>query len=139
MKRMLDLHEELSKMMATQHANTSMVLKNLKALASVVIQDDKKSRLLESSHLFGVPMTHQDQPEHALMPVMPRSLRALVLPEDIFNSSKFDQLAKQRMLASMFVILKSDRILRDSERWSSSPNVNASSHKYCGPLRVRLR
>ena len=56
-------------------------------MVGVVLEDDKRSRLVESANNFGVPMHHVNNPQHSLLPVLPRSLRTLALPEDVFKDS----------------------------------------------------
>ena len=75
----------------------------------------------------------------ALLPVMPRTLRNLILPEGVFDDSLFDPQCKQRLLASIFTNLKADKALRDSDRWSGNPVVVPTSSKYSGPAGARLR
>ena len=106
----------------------------------VVLQDDKRSRLEESANLFGVPLTHESATlENSLVPVMPRNLRHLVLPSDAFESGLFDPALKQEMLASVLTFMKSDKSLRETSRWSSTPNCNPESSKYAGPPGIRLK
>ena len=104
-----------------------------------MVADDRKSRLLESAALFGVPLDHDDQLQDSLLPVIPRNLRALSLPSETFDDGLFDPQCKQRMMASIFASMKADRAIRDTERWSNVPIVNPTSSRYHGPLGARLR
>lgn len=103
-----------------------------------MLSDDRKSRLAESAALFGVPLQQDEFLQDSLMPVLPRNLRALTLPSEVFEDGLFDPQCKQRILAAVFASMKADKAVRDSERWSGVPIVNPSSSRYHGPLGARL-
>ena len=105
------------------------------------MKDDKTSRLQECAAMFGVPMTNREdiQSGDSLVPVMPRELRLLKHLEDLFDPSVFDPMKKQRLLASLLVFVKCERVVRDSSRWSNNPNCNPESSKYLCPPGVRLK
>ena len=90
--------------------------------------------------MFGIPLNADNNVlDESLMPVLPKSLRHLSLPQDAFGAGNFDSAIKQRMLASIMCHSKSDRLLRDSSRWNGTPNVNPTSSKYSGPPGLRLQ
>ena len=107
-----------------------------------MLDDDSKSRLQECASLFGVPLNSDVNLKslgESLMPTLPRTLRHLHLAQDAFDGGKFDPAVKQRLLASLICYVKSDKTLKDSSRWSGSPNVNPTSSKYQGPPGIRLK
>ena len=90
--------------------------------------------------MFGVPLdSNLDALDENLMPVLPRKLRRLQLAKDIFDVGSFDPMVKQRLLASILSFNRSDKLLKDSSRWNSNPNVNPTSSKYQGPPGLNLK
>ena len=108
-------------------------------LARKCLHDDRRSRILESSQLFGIP---EDQAgkvplEENLLPVLPRTLRVLQLKEDHFESSNFDLNLKMSTLAAIMVLQKSTKSIKDTERWTVAHNIHPSSSRYSGPPGLR--
>ena len=75
--------------------------------------------------------------EKNLMPVIPRSLRRLVLPDNHFDAAQFDVQMKLTTMAAVMVMHKSTKSIRDTERWTVQHVVSPSSSRYAGPPCLR--